>query len=152
MVDNEQFNPQIWGPYFWFFIQTIALQYPNNPNDVIKKKYFTLFTDMEHFLPGEDSRKTYSGMLNDYPISPYLDSKISLLKWVNFIHNKYNRMLNKPIIEMHKGLEDYYKLYDNDISKEIKNKKMREYIVYVSIVSFLILVCIYLYYVNIYEI
>jgi len=145
-------DPAIWGPKFWFFIQTIALQYPNKANDVIKKKYFTFFTDMEVFLPNLDTKKTYIKMLNDYPLSPYLDSRISLLKWVNFIHNKYNILLNKEPVELYKGLDMYYNLYNTNEFDEFKMKKKREKQIYISLIAILSFVCIYLYYINIYEI
>ena len=32
-------DPKIWGPHYWFFLHTLALTYPETPNEVIKKKY-----------------------------------------------------------------------------------------------------------------
>ena len=91
-------------------------------------------------------------MLNDYPLSPYLDSRISLLKWVNFIHNKYNILLNKEPVELYKGLDMYYNLYNTNEFDEFKMKKKREKQIYISLIAILSFVCIYLYYINIYEI
>ena len=31
-------NPKVWGPHYWFVLHTIALTYPVNPNETIKKK------------------------------------------------------------------------------------------------------------------
>ncbi len=31
------FDPNIWGPHYWFFLHTIAESYPENPNQVTKK-------------------------------------------------------------------------------------------------------------------
>ena len=31
-------DPKIWGPHYWFFLDTIAMTYPNHPNAVTKKK------------------------------------------------------------------------------------------------------------------
>ena len=34
------FDPNIWGPHYWFFLHTIAESYPLHPNSVTKKKYY----------------------------------------------------------------------------------------------------------------
>ena len=31
-------NPVVWGPNYWFFLYTIAINYSDNPNDILKKK------------------------------------------------------------------------------------------------------------------
>ena len=38
-------GPDVWGPHVWKFIHFIALGYPTNPNQKIKKiiNIFTLF-------------------------------------------------------------------------------------------------------------
>ena len=33
-------DPKIWGPHYWFFLHTIALNYPLYPNDISKRKYY----------------------------------------------------------------------------------------------------------------
>lgn len=146
MKQNDIYlDPKVWGPHFWFVMLTIAIQYPNNPNDVIKKKTFRFFTDLQDFLPNNDVRKKYSEILNQYPISPYLDSRLSLLKWVNFIHNKYNISLGKPFIELYNGLERYYENYKTDDSKISNLKKIREKYLLFGLYFSLILLGIYLY-------
>ena len=32
-------NPNVWMPHLKFTLQTMAITYPSNPNDVAKKKY-----------------------------------------------------------------------------------------------------------------
>ena len=31
-------DPKIWGPRYWFVLQTIAMNYPLYPNNISKKK------------------------------------------------------------------------------------------------------------------
>lgn len=144
--DNIYLDPIIWGPHFWFVMHTIAIQYPNNPNETIKKKTYRFFTDLVDFLPNSSVRKSFSKMLDDYPVSPYLDTRLSLIKWVNFIHNKYNVSLGKEPIELYKGLEIYYEKYKNINYDLDKIKKQREkYLVY-GLYTSLVLLGIYLYY------
>ena len=44
-------DPKIWGPHYWFFLHTIAVTYPHNPNSVTKKKYYDLIQNLHIFLP-----------------------------------------------------------------------------------------------------
>ena len=41
MNENNKFiyYPEIWGPHYWFFLNTVAMTYPNFPNKVTKKKW-----------------------------------------------------------------------------------------------------------------
>ena len=38
-----KFDPNVWGPHYWFFLHTIAESYPLHPNDVTKKNITILF-------------------------------------------------------------------------------------------------------------
>jgi hypothetical protein len=146
LVNNETYlDPKIWGPHFWFTLQTIALQYPNKPNDVIKKKYYRLLTDLQDFLPNMAVKKQYSDFLREYPVSPYLDSRLSLLKWINFIHNKYNVLFEKEPIEFYKGLELYYETYKTEEFQKFRMKKLREKYILGGMVGVLIALGIYMY-------
>lgn len=102
-------NPQIWGPPFWFFIHTIALNYPDHPTTVIKKKYYEFFKSLPDFLPSHSER--LRKLMTVYPVAPYLDNRDSLVKWVHLLHNKINKQLEKPEISLQKFYSDYYDLF-----------------------------------------
>lgn len=138
-------DPSVWGSHFWFVMLTIAIQYPNTPNDVIKKKYYRFFTELETFLPCKDVKKTYKALLNEFPINPYLDSRLSLLKWLNFVHNKYNQILNKEEVELYKGLEKYYENYKKEIEPTITFKKRDIKYGLLAIFLIIIIFCTYLF-------
>ena len=42
VLEHEKFNPEVWGPYYWFFLHTVAHTYPRMPNSVTKRKYYDL--------------------------------------------------------------------------------------------------------------
>ena len=44
-------NPNVWMPHLKFVLQTIAITYPRNPNDVSKKKYYDLIENFPLFIP-----------------------------------------------------------------------------------------------------
>ena len=35
-----EYDPNVWGPHYWFFINTIGFVYPEMPTDGEKKKYY----------------------------------------------------------------------------------------------------------------
>ena len=85
-------HPSVWGPHYWFTLHTIAIAYPQYPNEVTKKKYYDFIQNLPLFIPIENIGNTFSKMLDKYPVTPYLDSRDSFMKWVHFIHNKIKRM------------------------------------------------------------
>lgn len=138
-------DPEVWGPHYWFFIHTLALSYPHNPNDITKKKYYEFIQNLPLFIPVEVIGNTFSKILDEYPVSSYLDSRESFIRWVHFIHNKINEKLEKPKIDLN---EFYVKYYEEYKPKNIKMKeyyKWKEKIIYLTIVISGISIITYLY-------
>ena len=108
---NPIFEPTVWGPHFWFFLMTIALSYPESPNSVTKRKYYDFILNLPIFIPNAEIGNKFSGLLDKYPVSPYLDTRESFVKWVHFIHNKVNIMIGKEEISYQTALDDYLREY-----------------------------------------
>ena len=105
------FEPEVWGPHYWFFLHTVAESYPLHPTSVTKKKYYDLLINFPLFIPNQDIGDKFSQLLDKYPMSPYLDSRESFVRWVHFIHNKLNIQLGKEELSMPISLENYRNLY-----------------------------------------
>ena len=131
-------DPKIWGPHYWFFLHTITLTYPNNPNKTIKKKYYDFIQNLPLFIPIENIGNYFSNLLDKYPITPYLDSRDSFIKWMYFIHNEVNKKIGKDEITLSQALEDYYKNYQN-INYYHREKKNQSYIFFAIILILIIL-------------
>jgi hypothetical protein len=114
-------DPSIWGPHFWFFLHTLSLSYPHHPNAITKKKYYELIQNLPLFIPVEEIGNNFVKLLDKYPVSSYLDSRESLVKWMHFIHNKINEKLEKPKI----SLNDFYLRYYEEYKP--KDLKLKEY-------------------------
>lgn len=104
-------DPVIWGPHFWFVLHTIAITYPRRPTSATKKKYYDLIMNIPLFIPVEEMGNKFRVLLDEYPISAYLDSRESLIRWMHFIHNKINESLEKPKITLATFYENYYEKY-----------------------------------------
>ena len=89
-------DPKIWGPQFWFVLHTMSLTYPLNPNETTKKKYYDFIQNLPLFLPIAEIGNNFILFLDRYPVTPYLDSRESFIKWMHFIHNKINLANNVP--------------------------------------------------------
>jgi hypothetical protein len=119
---TTKLDAKIWGPHYWFFIDTIAMSYPIKANDVIKKKYYELIQNMRLFIPDYEMGNEFGNLIDKYPVTPYLDKREDFVKWVHFLHNKMNEKLEKPQITLEEFYRRYYELY------KPKDQQMREYI------------------------
>ena len=139
-------NPEIWGPHYWFFIYTLALSYPLNPNETTKKKYYDFIQNLPIFIPISEIGNTFSIFLDKYPVTPYLDSRESFIKWVHFVHNKLNQYLNKPEVSYYKAMDNYYENYKvKEVKKREEKKNKHKYIFASTIIILIIIILILLF-------
>ena len=135
-------DPLVWGPNYWFFLHTIAISYPLTPNSTTKKKYYNLIQTLPLLLPNEEFGKNFSKLLDEYPVTPYLDSRESFTKWMHFIHNKVNIFLNKPQLSYKDSMLEYYKNYKPKKQLKKEEIKNREKLIYFSILLLLIILIV----------
>ena len=74
---------EIWLPQLKFILQTIALYYPKNPNEITIRKYYNLVQNLPVFFPEEPIGNNMRKILDDFPVQPYLNSKTSFMKCLN---------------------------------------------------------------------
>lgn len=106
-----KYDPTVWGPHYWFFLHTIAHAYPETPNAVTKRKYYDLIQNMPIFIPDPGSSDQFAAMLDRYPVTPYLDNRDSFMRWVHFIHNKFNVLLGREEMSLFAAREAYLAEY-----------------------------------------
>ena len=140
-MKQRTITPEAWGPHFWYFLHTVAYTYPEFPTQVTKRKYYDLIQNMPLFVPDLKMGDKLSEFLDRYPVSPYLDSRESFMRWVHFIHNKFNLFLGKEEISFYQGLDNYYQANMPKPIIDIKTKVMYRDIVYISILGILCTVC-----------
>ena len=138
-------DPKIWGPHYWFFLHTVAMSYPHFPNSVTKKKYYEFIQNMPLFIPVEEISGYFTKLLDLYPVTPYLDSRETFIRWTHFIHNKINELLEKPKISLQQFYADYYEQYKPKLQKQAEYGRWREKAIYFGIVGLLAGGAYYLY-------
>lgn len=139
-------NPEIWGPIYWSYLYTVALSFPDSPNDTTKRKYYDLIMNMPLFIPIPNMGNTFARFLDSYPPQPYITSKESLLKWVHFIHNKMNVFLGKPEMSYYEAMDNYYDKYKLKEVKKKEEKKSKHKYIFSSVLFLLIITIIFMYF------
>lgn len=126
---KQHLDPQVWYPFFKFTLQTIGMTYPNKPNDVTKKKYFTLIQNLPFYFPIHPMGKNFGKLLNEYPVQPYLDNRMDFGKWIHYITNKLNEELELPTNTFYESLEEYYdKFKPKELIDQEYLKKKKKFI------------------------
>ena len=138
-------DPKIWGPHYWFFLHTVTLCYPLRPNAVTKKKYYEFVNNIPLFIPNENLSSEFSKLLDEFPVSPYLDTRETFVKWMHFMHNKINEKLEKPQITLNDFFVEYYNQYKSQDEKLAEYYKLREKFIYGGILVSILGSIYYLY-------
>ena len=138
-------NPHVWVPHLKFTLQTIAITYPTRPNKVTKRKYYDLISNLPVYFPEKPIGSVFLKMLDEFPVKPYLDSRMSFMKWVHFIFNKINKKMNLPKEEFYESLEKYYENYKPKDLVDMKKWKQQEKYIKFGFGAVLILSIFYLY-------
>ena len=111
-------SPEIWGPHAWFFIDSVIMAYPNNPNNNDKQRINQFLNLLQYMLPCEKCRYNYSQHLSEYPLTDeILSNKDNLLKWVINIHN----LSNNNNLNINTVLDYYNNQYSNNKPKTNNN-------------------------------
>lgn len=132
-----KFDSSVWGPHYWFFLHTVAESYPITPNKVTKRKYYDLIQNMPLFIPQSEMGDKFSEFLDKYPVTPYLDNRDSFVRWVHFIHNKFNQFLGKEELSLPNALEKYRNEYQPKPIYLTEKIKTRKHIIYASLICIL---------------
>ena len=138
-------NPTIWGPHFWFVLHTIAITFPHSPNEVTRRKYYDFIQNIPLFLPVEEIGNTFSQYLDKYPVTPYLSSRTSFVKWMHFIHNKINVSLGKDEMTIEDAMAAYYEHYQPKAVKSAQERKRRDKLLFGCLLVFICVIAAILY-------
>ena len=97
------------------------------------------------FIPIVDMGNAFSLILDSYPVTPYLDSRESFIKWMHFIHNKINLTLGIPEKTLQETLRSYYELYKLPEVSIKENIIKKEKYLYILVIVLLLFISILIY-------
>lgn len=133
-IQMAKLDANIWGPHYWFFLFTTGVNYPETPNEVTRKKYYDFIQNFPLFIPDPEMSSQFIKLLDKYPITPYLDSRTSYIKWIHFIHNRINASIGKDEISLEDAMERYYVHYTPRHIRILDELKYRDKLLYLCIV------------------
>ena len=84
-------------------------------------------------------------MIDNYPVTPYLESRLSFMKWVHYIFNKIYKKNNMNTDDLQTSLEKYYDKYKPTTEQDKDYYNLKRKVIQVSIVLGVIGVAAYLY-------
>jgi hypothetical protein len=93
-------DPAIWGAHLWYVLHIITMTYPKEPSEYTKRAYHDFFNNLKDVLPCDICKKHYSKFIKEFPITPHLDSRENVVKWLIQIHNFVNLELGKPVMDV----------------------------------------------------
>ena len=109
-------DPTVWGPKLWFFIHTLALNFPTNPTFEEVKSYESFFDNLKYILPCDKCRLHYIQRQNTNPVSKYLTDPNALFMYTIDLHNEVNKSLGKRVY----SYEEVSNMYKNHYNKPYK--------------------------------
>lgn len=103
--EKIDFDPRVWGPKGWYFLETIVRSLPDDIDKDLEIKIKSFFKHIAFFLPCTFCTKH----MQEYIISSDLENisfgrKIDVIKWLNTLHN--NRLHKKRTLEQ---VDKYYR-------------------------------------------
>ena len=138
-------DSQVWGPHYWFVLQTIGYNYPLKTNETIKKKYYDFIQNIPLLIPNKEMANEFCKLLDKYPITPYLENRESFLKWIYFIQNIVHEKLGLQQYTVAESIENYYKNYEKLENKVNTNREIIQKYSYLFVILILIISCILIY-------
>jgi hypothetical protein len=116
MLDNKQirsnYNPEVWGPKGWFFLDSIILSYPIEPTIEYQTLFKDFFLKIGDILPCMACREHYKEHIKIYPLnSTILKSRKDLLLWWIKIHNMVRKNANKELYTYNTFMKYYSDTY-----------------------------------------
>jgi hypothetical protein len=94
------------------FIKLICFYYSVSPNDTLKKKYYEILSNIPVFYPNEFFTEEYLYILNNNPLSSFLDNREDLLHWCHFMENSILKKLGLQTQNYASWVLDYSHKYE----------------------------------------
>ena len=108
------FNPQIWGPAAWKFIDTAMLSYPGSPSEQDKQGMRGFIRSLPYALPCEGCRNNFAAFLAANNLDAALESREKLVQYMLDAHNEVRKRNGQSIISPEQYMSFYKQLYANE--------------------------------------
>lgn len=121
-------DPTIWGPHYWFMMHTVAFHYPTHPTAIQKKIHYRWVHHLPELIPNKSIGSMFSDLLQQHPVSPYLDTREDLIRWTHHIHNVVNQKIGKPTLTLQEHYNEFQQYLESPHEKRKRLWKERFYV------------------------
>jgi hypothetical protein len=126
MSERINLTPGVWGPKTWFFLDSMAMGYPENPTDAEKLSAKNLILSLKDLLPCWGCRVNYAKYLEHYietdPLDKIVEKRGSLIEFIIAVHNDVREKTGDKVV----SVEDTFKYYNKEYLSYVKKNKEPE--------------------------
>jgi hypothetical protein len=128
---NKNITPKIWGPVAWYFFHIISFTFPQEDDEINKKKhlYIEFYNIISNLLPCITCQNHYKKILIAKPL--IINNRDDLINWVLDVHNIVNLITGKKKYNLNRLLNLY--IVNNRIN--INHKLLIKFLYYIIISS-----------------
>ena len=138
-------DPYIWGPILWEYLHLLSINYPNDADIQMKKKYENFLLYLGHTLPCDICSKHYLNFMTIEKIKSGLKDKTTFMKLIWELHNDVNKKLNKKYFSYKNFSKKYYNIIKSNKSDiDFKNKTIKNKYSRFILIIIIIFICIVL--------
>jgi hypothetical protein len=110
-TNNSSYDPDAFGPAFWFTLHNSAGTYPNKPTKVIQQSMKELITNLPLLVPCLTCKEHFYNFIKYSNLDIATANRENLFRYFVDVHNYVNKRVNKKT-EM--SLNDAKKIYGFD--------------------------------------
>ncbi len=115
MSNRNNFPSDVWGPHAWFFIDSIALGFPENPTEQEKQSLINFLLSLKDLLPCGACRYHFSDYMDTYMannnINDVVKNRFAFLNFIHELHNTIRRRNKSEPRELTDVFTYYQKAY-----------------------------------------
>lgn len=93
---GSSYDPDAFGPAFWFTLHNSSTTYPNNPTDVVRYNMKQLLSTLPLLVPCVSCKEHFYSFIKQTDLDKVVSSRESLFEFFVNVHNYVNRRYGKP--------------------------------------------------------
>ena len=109
-IQGSSYDPDVFGPSFWFTLHNGITTYPINPTPFVQTGMKQLLLNLPLIVPCLSCKEHFYSFLRNSNLDHATNSRENLFAFFVDIHNYVNKRYNKPMMT----LEDAKRMYGYD--------------------------------------
>lgn len=104
---GSSYDPDAFGPAFWFTLHNSSTTYPHNPTDVIKAHMKQLLINLPLLVPCVSCKEHFYSFLRQSDLDRVVSSRDALFEYFVNVHNYVNKRFGKPEMSLEQAKNVY---------------------------------------------